>query len=153
MLTLLIPLLVTLLQIKGLPGEEKHGYDKPASSISAGGYFEVLEQNSHIVYPLLAVLTLILIVAGLLQAWKNQDMDSQTRVEYKRAILAELRRHLNGMPGDELARSLGLDRLKMVRILEQMQQDGMVQSHTNSKRLTVWRVRNSATEAAPRHYG
>ena len=150
MLTLLLPLLVTLLQLEGLPWE-KDSYVKPKTSLS-NSYFDVLEQNSHIIYPVLAVLTLALIIAGLLQAWKNQDMDTKTRVEYKRAILTELRRHLNGMPGDELARTLALDRLKMVKLLEQMQQEGMVQSHTNSKRITVWRVRGAATETAPSRY-
>lgn len=152
MLTLLLPLIVTLFQIEGLPWNDKDPYVKPKTSLS-NGYLDVLEQNSHIIYPALAVLTLILIIVGLLQAWKNQDMDMKTRVEYKRAILAELRRHLNGLPGDELARNLALDRLKMVKMLEQMQQEGMVQSHTNSKRITVWRVRNSATETAPSRYG
>jgi hypothetical protein len=150
-LTLLLPLLVTLLQIEGLPWQEE-SYIKPKTSMS-NSYFDILEQNSHIIYPGLAVLTLALIIGGLLQAWKNQDMDTKTRVEYKRAILTELRRHLNGLPGDELARTLSLDRLKMVQLLEQMQQDGMVQSHTNSKRVTVWRMRNSAAESGSSRYG
>jgi hypothetical protein len=150
-LTLLLPLIVVLLRIEGLPWQEKNGYLKPKSSMSQS-YFDVLEQNSHIIYPAIAVLTLALIIVGLLQAWKNQDMDLKTRVEYKRAILTELRRHLNGLPGDELARTLALDRLKMVKLLEQMQEEGMVQSHTNSKRITVWRVRGANTEPAASRY-
>lgn len=146
MSTLLLPLIVTLLQIQGLVGDDP-GYEKPATSLTPS-YLDLLEQNSHIVYPVLAVLTLGLIAWGLLTAWKNQDMDVQTRVEYKRAILTELHRHLNGLPGDELARTLGLERLKMVKLLEQMQEEGMVQSYMNSRRVTVWRVRNSSTESS-----
>ncbi len=153
MLTLLLPYLVTLFQIEGLPGQDsKTNYVKPTSSL-APSYIETLEQNSHIVYPALAVFTLGLIVFGILQAWKGQDMDVATRIEFKRLILSELRRHLHGMEGGELSRVVGLERLKLVRLLEQMQEEGMVQSHTNSKRITVWRVRGAATENSPSRYG
>ncbi|XXF79394.1 hypothetical protein P2318_06475 [Myxococcaceae bacterium GXIMD 01537] len=151
MLTLLLHLLLTLFRIEGLPGQDpKDAYVKPTSSLTSN-YFEVLEQNSHIIYPLLAVLTLVLIVWGILVAWKSQDMDLNTRVEYKRAIIAELRRHLHGLPGDEVSRAIGLDRLKTAKLLEMMLQEGMVQNHTNSKRVVVWRVRGANTSGPGRY--
>ncbi|MCY1016468.1 hypothetical protein [Pyxidicoccus sp. MSG2] len=126
-------------------------YAKPDSSLSPS-YFEVLEQNSHIVYPALAVLTLVIIAAGILQAWRTQDLDGLQKNEFKRAIVNELRRNISGMPGDMLAKSVGLDRLKTNRLLEQMQQEGLVVSHTNSQRLTVWRIRGAAPEPSVRKY-
>lgn len=126
-------------------------YTKPVSSMSPK-YIELLEQNSHIIYPVLAVLTLVIIAAGVLQAWRTQDLDGLQKNEFKRAIVNELRRNISGMPGDQLAKSVGLDRLKTNRLLEQMQQEGLVVSHTNSQRLTVWRVRGATPEAAPRRY-
>ncbi|AEI62331.1 hypothetical protein [Corallococcus macrosporus] len=126
-------------------------YAKPVSSLSPK-YIELLEQNSHIIYPIVAILTLVIIAAGVLQAWRTQDLDGLQKNEFKRAIVNELRRNISGMPGDLLAKSVGLDRLKTNRLLEQMQQEGLVVSHTNSQRLTVWRVRGATPDAAPRRY-
>ncbi|NMO17548.1 hypothetical protein HPC49_09920 [Pyxidicoccus fallax] len=126
-------------------------YQKPVSSVSPG-YIELLEQNSHIIYPAVAVLTLLLIAAGILQAWRTQDLDGLQKNEFKRAIVNELRRNISGMPGDMVAKAVGLDRLKTNRLLEQMQQEGLVVSHTNSQRLTVWRVRGALPDPSVRRY-
>ncbi|CAM4074304.1 hypothetical protein [Corallococcus soli] len=149
-LKLLIPLLTA--QIEGLPGQDSEpAYDKPVSSISTG-YIEVLEKNSHILYPAIAVVTLALIAWGILSAWRTQDLDGVQKNEFKRAIINELRRQISGMPGDLLGKTIGLDRLKTNRLLEEMQTEGLVLSHTNSERLTVWRVRGAGPEAKPRRY-
>ncbi|QSQ28335.1 hypothetical protein JY651_31885 [Pyxidicoccus parkwayensis] len=126
-------------------------YTRPDSSLSPS-YFEILEQNSHIIYPAVAVLTLVIIAAGILQAWRTQDLDGLQKNEFKKAIVNELRRNISGMPGDMLAKAVGLDRLKTNRLLEQMQQEGLVVSHTNSQRLTVWRIRGASPEASVRRY-
>ncbi|WP_246137170.1 hypothetical protein [Myxococcus llanfairpwllgwyngyllgogerychwyrndrobwllllantysiliogogogochensis] len=139
------------LQHSGLLAQIVPDYTRPVSSMSPK-YFEILEQNSHIIYPLVAVLTLVLITAGVLQAWKTQDLDGLQKNEFKKAIVNELRRNITGLPGDVLAKAVGLDRLKTNRLLEQMQQDGMVVSHTNSQRLTVWRIRGSGPEPSVRRY-
>lgn len=139
------------MQLSGLLAQVVPDYTRPVSSMSPK-YFEVLEQNSHIIYPLVAILTLVLIAAGVLQAWKTQDLDGLQKNEFKKAIVNELRRNITGLPGDVLAKAVGLDRLKMNRLLEQMQQDGMVVSHTNSQRLTVWRIRGSGPEQSVRRY-
>ncbi|WP_167508798.1 MULTISPECIES: hypothetical protein [Corallococcus] len=150
MLKLLIPLLTA--QIEGLPGQDSEpAYDKPVSSISTG-YIDVLEKNSHIVYPAIAVVTLALIAWGILSAWRTQDMDGLQKNQFKQSIINELRRQISGMPGDQLGKTIGLDRLKTNRLLEEMQTEGLVMSHTNSERLTVWRVRGAGPEAKPRKY-
>lgn len=139
------------MQLSGLLAQIVPDYTRPVSSMSPK-YFEVLEQNSHIIYPLVAILTLVLIAAGVLQAWRTQDLDGLQKNEFKKAIVNELRRNITGLPGDVLAKAVGLDRLKTNRLLEQMQQDGMVVSHTNSQRLTVWRIRGSGPEQSVRRY-
>jgi hypothetical protein len=149
-LKILIPLLTA--QIEGLPGQSSGPeYERPVSSITTG-YIEVLERNSHIVYPVIAVVTLLLIGWGILSAWRTQDMDGLQKNEFKRAIVNELRSNISGMPGDQLGRTIGLDRLKTHRLLEEMQTEGLVLSHTNSERLTVWRVRGTGPSPAPRRY-
>lgn len=141
-----------ILQLQGLLAQAPApDHAKPVSSLSPK-YFEALEQNSHIIYPALAVLTLVLIAAGILQAWRTQDLDGLQKNEFKKAIVNELRRNVSGMPGDLLAKAVGLDRLKTNRLLEQMQQEGMVVSHTNSQRLTVWRIRGATPDPSVRRY-
>jgi hypothetical protein len=155
-LTLLLSLLIHLVQIDGLPEgmpgqDDTPHYVKPASSM-APKYFDMLEQNSHIVYPALAGLTLLLVVVGIFQAWKSQDMDGLTKNEFKRAIVNELRRNLSGLPGDMIARAVGLDRLKTVKLLEQMQQEGMVNSYMSSNQMMMWRVRGAGPEKKDKRY-
>ncbi|MHB8877727.1 MAG: hypothetical protein ACYC8T_28890, partial [Myxococcaceae bacterium] len=71
-------------------------YSKPAGDTSPK-YFEFLEHNAHIIYPLLAVLVLALLVAGILQAWRSQDLDGLAKAEFKREIILELRRQMGGV--------------------------------------------------------
>jgi hypothetical protein len=149
-LNLLIPLLTA--QIEGLPGQDSGpAYDKPVSSITTD-YLEMLEKNSHIVYPVLAIVTLALIAWGILASWRSQDLDGLQKNEFKRLIVNELRSNLSGVPGDILGRAIGLDRLKTNRLLEEMQAEGLVLSHTNSERLTTWRIRGAGPEARSKRY-
>jgi hypothetical protein len=155
-LPLLLSLLLRLIQIDGLPegmpGQDNTPhYVKPASSM-APKYFDLLEQNSHIVYPALGVITLLLVVAGIFSAWKSQDMDGLTKNEFKRSIVNELRRNLSGLPGDMIARAVGLDRLKTVRLLEQMQQEGLVNSYMSSNQMMMWRIRGAGPEKKDKRY-
>lgn len=131
--------------LPGLLAQAAPDYDRPVSSLSVK-YIEVLEQNSHIIYPALAVLTLVVIAAAILQSWRTQDLDGLQKHEFKRAIVNELRRNIRGMPGDMVAKSVGLDPLKTHRLLEQMQQEGLVVSHTNAQQLTVWRIRGATAD-------
>ncbi len=104
-------------------------------------YIELLEQNSHIIYPALAVLVLVLLVAGILQAWKTQDLDGLQKAELKREIVVHLRQEIGGAPAEQLARQVGITSIKLVRLLEEMQNDGILSSHTNTQRLTIWRLK------------
>lgn len=106
-----------------------------------GGYIDILERNSHIIYPLLAIGVVGLLVAGILQAWRSQDLDGLAKVELKREIILELRKQMGGVSAEMLARAVNLEPLKTVKLLEEMQRDGILASHTNSARLTLWRLK------------
>ncbi len=156
LLTLLLSLALHLFQVNGLPEgmpghDDSPKYVKPASSM-APKYIDVLEQNSHIVYPALGVLTLMLVLVGIFQSLKSQDMDGITKDQFKRAIIHELRSNLSGLPGEIIARAIGLDRLKTVRLLEQMQQEGMVTSYMSSNQLMLWRMRGTGTDKKDKRY-
>jgi len=107
-------------------------YSKPPGATSPK-YFEFLELNAHIIYPLLAVLVLALLIAGILQAWRTQDLDGLAKAELKREVILELRRVMGGA-------TVELEPFKLVKLLEEMQRDGIVACHTTSQRLTVWQL-------------
>ena len=106
-------------------------------------YLELLERNSHIVYPALAVLVVVLLILGILEAWRSQDLDGLQKVELKREIILELRRQIGGASAETLARAIGLESFKTVKLLEEMQRDNIVISHTNTARLTLWRIKGA----------
>jgi hypothetical protein len=115
-----------------------------AAILEHAGYIDVLERNNHIIYPALAILVVALLVAGILEAWRTQDLDGLAKVELKREIILELRRQIGGASAEALARAVGLESFKTVRLLEELQRDGIITSHTNTARLTVWRIRGAS---------
>lgn len=109
-------------------------------------FLELLERNTHILYPALAVLALGLIVAGVLQAWRSEDLAGLEKAELKREIILELRRQAGcSASGEQLARAIRLDSFKTFKLLEEMQRDGLIASHTNTQRLTLWRLKSLST--------
>lgn len=126
---------------KGLPKGLKipgvDDYAKPDGATSPP-YFEWLERNTHIIYPALAVVVVVLIVGGILQSWRTTDIAGVAKAEAKREIVLQLRREVHGMSVERLARMTGLDMMKLVKLLEEMQREGVVTSHTNTQRLTTW---------------
>ncbi len=126
-------------QLPDLTGDAKEKY-RPASSTSSR-YIELLERNTHIVYPVLGAVVLLLIGVGITQAWRERDMDGAQKAELKREIVIHLRKQLGGADAETLSRSIGLASLKLLRLLEEMQKDGIVTSYVNTQRLTVWRLK------------
>ncbi len=122
-----------------LPGDTPD-YDRPPSATTPR-YLEFLESNTHLIYPGLAVLVLALIALGILQAWRSEDMDGVQKAELKRDVIRELRREVHGMTADALARAVGVPSLKLLRLLEEMQQDNIIESRTDTQRLTTWRMK------------
>lgn len=105
-------------------------------------WVELFEANTGLIYPAIGLLTLVLIVAGILQAWRSHDLAGLEKAEYKRELILELRRQPGGSAGGEaLSRAIGLDNFKTFKLLEELQRDGILLSHTNTERLTIWRLK------------
>ncbi len=117
-------------------------YQKPDESLS-GGYFAILEQQGHVIYPALGLLVLVLLAFGIIQAWRSEQLDGLQKTEFKREIVLILRRQLGGETVDVIARRIGLEPLRTVRLLEEMQADGILASHTSTDRKTMWRVKGT----------
>ena len=126
-----------LLLPKGLRLPGQIDYEQPDSATNTP-YFEWLESNSHLVYPALAVLVVVLIVVGILQAWKTDELQGVVKAQAKREIVMQLRREMYGLSAERLKRMTGLEMLKLEKLLQEMQEEGILTSHTNSQRLTTW---------------
>jgi hypothetical protein len=122
-----------------LPGQPKD-YPKPPSAL-APSYIEVLEENTHLIYPVLGLLAVLLIAAGVMQALKTDDLSGIEKAEIKRDLVRELRGRVTGYTAEELAKRLGIANLRMLKVLEQMAQEGVLEAITDSHRHTTWRLK------------
>jgi hypothetical protein len=122
-----------------MPGDPPK-YVKPVGSASVR-YFEWLENNTHVVYPALAVVLVALIAFGIISAWRTEDSDGLKKAELKREIIRELRREVYGMTANHLAKNIQVDGTKMLKLLEEMAEDNIVESRTDSSRVTTWRMK------------
>lgn len=129
-------LLTLFFDIPGQPPD----YVRPPGATNPK-YFELLENNSHLIYPGLAVLVLLLIAFGILQAWRSEDMDGLQKANLKREIIGELRREVHGLTADALSKATGVPSLRLLRVLEEMQKDSILESRTDTRRITTWRMK------------
>jgi hypothetical protein len=127
------------LLLPDLPGDPPR-YTKPAGSASVR-YFELLENNSHIIYPIIAVSVVALIAFGVISAWRSEDIDGLKKAELKREIIRELRREVYGMTADRLAKAVNVPGGRMLKLLEEMQESNIVESRTDTSRVTTWRMK------------
>lgn len=122
-----------------LPGDAPK-YRKPVGSTDVRP-FEWLENNSHIVYPVVGIGVIALISWGIISAWRTEDVDGLKKAELKREIIRELRREVYGMTADRLAKNIDVPGVRMLKLLEEMAEQNIVESRTDTQRTTTWRMR------------
>ena len=96
-----------------------------------------MEQHSYILYPLLAVVTIALLVWGVLSALATDEVHGPLKVEYKREILTILRREPGGVNVPALAKELKLSEKKTEKLVEEMVADGQIASETRKGRTHI----------------
>jgi len=101
-----------------------------------------LEAHSAIVYPLVAIVTVGLLVVGILGAWRSDDMSGILKVEYKREIIVVLRKEPGGVPIAGLAKRLKLSVHRTAVLTEEMVKDGQI-AVDDRKGVKVARIRFS----------
>ena len=121
-------------------GRDSDPYVRPSGATTAK-YWEWLENNTHIIYPALTVTVLVLISLGVLQAWRSQDLDGVQKAELKRELVKELRREMHGCTVDMMSKVVGLPPFRLNKLLEEMQADGLLESRTDTRRITTWRLK------------
>lgn len=122
-----------------MPGEPTP-YAKPVGATKVK-YIEFLENNAHVLYPLIAIVVVALIAFGVISAWRTEDMDGLQKAELKREIIRELRREIWGMTADAISKNVGVPRLKLLKILEEMQADNILEVRTDTQRVTTWKMK------------
>lgn len=114
-------------------------YPRPPSA-TAPTYLEILESNTHLLYPALGVLALVMIALGIIQALQRDEVTPETKLEWKRLVIAELRRRLAGRTLPELSEATGVPPRRLAALLEDLQKDAIVEPKAEAGR-TVWRMR------------
>lgn len=123
-----------------IPGDDTPRYRKPVGSTDANP-FEWVQNHTNVVYPALAITVIALIAFSILSAWRSEDIDGLKKAELKREIIRQLRKEVWGMTADALARALGVPGTRALKLLEEMAEQKIVESRTDTSRVTTWRMR------------
>lgn len=107
-------------------------------------YFEWVNDYAHILYPALIVLVVLLVGFGILAALRTEDVAGLRKADIRRRLLVELRQQVQGCSAEHLARVVDIQSLRVVKILEELQRDGIVTSYTSSDRRTTWQLKGTA---------
>lgn len=100
-----------------------------------------IDANRAVVFPAIVGATILLIALAVLSQLRRQDMDGKLKDKVKAELIRELRLEMGGVTADELSRKVGLEKFKTVRLLEEMQKDGILISYNNTQRRQVWKLR------------
>lgn len=122
--------------------DEPH-YVKPRSAAVESGN-EFLESNQRVIYPAIAVVVLLVVAIAILQAWRSNDLDGVQKAELKREIIRELRKEVHGITADRLEKATGTKSFKLLKVLEEMQAEGILETRTDTRRITTWRLKGLA---------
>jgi hypothetical protein len=76
-----------------------------------------------------------------------QGKGGSPKLDLKKELLYEFRRRMAPLPAAELAKHLGIDVFETARLLGELEKDLVLESYTNTQRLTLWRLRESPTYA------
>jgi hypothetical protein len=124
-----------------LPGQEgPPPYVRPPSA-TRPRYIEFLEDNTHIIYPGIAIIVVTLIALAVIGAWRTEDMDGIQKAEVKREIVRALRQDIHGVTVERLSKTLGVPSLRLIRLLEEMATQGITECRTDTRRVTTWRLK------------
>lgn len=122
-----------------LPGDAPK-YRKPIGSMDMR-YSEWFENHTNTLYPLIAIVVVALVAWGIISAWRGDDMDGLKKAELKREIIRLLRRDVYGLSADKLAAQLEIPGGKLLKLLDEMAEENIVESRTSTSRVTTWRMK------------
>jgi hypothetical protein len=101
-----------------------------ASEFGIHTLWEWIEQNASIVYPAVALGIIALIIGGLFASWRGEDLDAAQKIELKSKIIQLVRRRVSGVSADMVAAELQLDLHVAAKLLQDLEEEGLVSSTT-----------------------
>lgn len=102
---------------------------------------EWLELHGHIVFPIIGVVTLVILVVGLVSAFRSDEISGMVKVEYKRELIHGLRRNPGGFTLQEMVKLLKLRPRQIELLLEEFVEDGLLVIQKDRQRGKIWRLR------------
>lgn len=138
MLTLVFKLALLLLSALGRWGELL--FALPGDDVEIDLDISWIERYGFVLYPVLAIGTIGLIAVAIVSTLRSDEISGLAKVEYKRAIIAMLRREVGGLPVEKIAKELKQNASRTARLLESLKEDGILVERTISKR-KIWRLR------------
>jgi hypothetical protein len=102
---------------------------------------EWLERNTSILYPLMGGGTVLLMVWAAVSMLRTVRIPVEQKMEYKREVIAMLRREIPGVSEERIAKQLELSAKKMAIILGELERDGVIAPASNGGKSAVWRMR------------
>ena len=103
---------------------------------------DFIEQNSRILLPLLALLMIVLLAAGVVHAWKTPEIAGAEKARLKGEIIRTLRSHIGWMTAQEAAERLDIETHTVASLMDEMKRDGVLVSGTIESRIH-YRVRGN----------
>lgn len=102
---------------------------------------EWLERNASILYPLMALGTVALMAWAAVSTLRTVRIPVEQKMEYRREVIAMLRREIPGVPEERIAKQLELSAKEMAIILGELERDGVIAPASKGKEGAVWRMR------------
>jgi hypothetical protein len=102
---------------------------------------EWLERNASILYPLMGGGTVALMAWAVLSALRTVRIPVEQKMEYKREVIAMLRREIPGVSEERIAKQLELSAKEIAIILGELERDGVIAPASKGKKGAVWRMR------------
>ena len=99
------------------------------------------DRYGFILWPVLGLSVVGMIAWGVLNSMRHKAIPGEERFRCKKEIVGELRRQLNGMTLEQVARMINHDREASLELLTEMLKDNMIATYMNTKGATVYRLK------------
>ncbi len=96
--------------------------------LADAGWVDIIDEHAGILLPALAITTIVVLVAGVIHAWKTPEIAGAARAHVKGEIIRLLRNKLGWMTAQQVGEKLGLETHTAATLLEEMKRDGIVVS-------------------------
>ncbi len=88
--------------------------------------FEFLAQHKHIIYPVLALLVIVLLIAAVANAWKTPEIAGAEKARLKGEIIRFMRKHIGWATAAEVGKGLEVETQVAATLMQEMKEDGLL---------------------------